>query len=148
MRFRSAWGIPADSIVLAPASASFTADAFIEWYITADAYISGGTATWVSPPDTSGISVTPVLVFNSPNLGKDLHFHIQLDKVNTFDGGDLRDIKTNFDQTGWEYDSTGAGGWTAFPATGMPAAYGGNEARYTVQVPLSSGTWYRRVRAG
>jgi len=144
----------ADAIIEQAQAGSVTADAIVAGTIagsfTADAYIPGeglAAAIWVSPADTSTIGAYPVLVFTTPTGGTHpYHFNMQLDKVATFDGGDLRDLKTNVDVTGWEYFD--GGGWQPLPATGMPIAYAGNDARYTVQTPLTTGTWYRRVRAG
>ena len=149
-----AGSVLADAIIEQAQAGSVLADAIVEGTIagsfTADAYIPGeglAAAIWVSPADTSTIGAYPVLVFTTPTGGTNpYHFNMQLDKVATFDGGDLRDLKTNVDVTGWEYFD--GGGWQPLPATGMPIAYAGNDARYTVQVPLTTGTWYRRVRAG
>ena len=157
----------ADATILRTQTGSFPADATFLDTITptgfgVDAWVSGtiedsflvdarigvpATApVWTTPADTVSISASPTLAFNTPDLGGDLHFHMELDKVATFDGVDYRSYKSNFDQTGWEYWD--GGGWQAVPASGMPAAYAGNEARYTISDPLASGTWYRRVRAG
>jgi hypothetical protein len=102
--------------------------------------------TWVSPADGAGIGTTPVLVFTSPVAGVAQHFNLQLDTVDTFDSGNLRDLATNTSQTGWEYWNDSA--WTAFPAGGLASGYSGNDVRHTVQSALSATTWYRRVRAG
>jgi hypothetical protein len=101
---------------------------------------------WSSPADTVSMSATPTLAFTIPALGSAMHFNLQLDTANTFDTGSLRDLMTTTDQTGWEYWNGAA--WTAFPAAGVSNTYAGNDARYTVQTTLGSGTWYRRVRAG
>lgn len=106
---------------------------------------SGG-ATWVSPADAAGVGSTPVLVFNTVVSAVPMHCHMQIDTVNTFNSGNLRDLKTTLSQTGWEYWNNTA--WTAIPSTGIPAAFTGNEARYTVQSALATGVWYRRVRVG
>lgn len=144
----------ADASILVPRTDSLTVDANIFGTVTmdftADARLGEPIQyipTWVSPADTTEISVTPVLVLEMPvDMGKDMFFHIQLDKADTFDTADLRDIKSNLDLAGWEYWNNST--WEAIPASGVPSTYGGNQARHTVQVPLSTGTWYRRVRAG
>ena len=142
----------ADAVVLSSPESSTTFDAELwpdVWGVAFDAVIASdtsGSPVWTTPADTVGISATPSLAFNTPDLGKDLHFHMQLDKVATFDGVDLQEHKSHFDQTGWEYWDGDS--WEPVPATGLPSAFAGNEARYTVQTPLSAGTWYRRVRAG
>jgi hypothetical protein len=93
------------------------------------------------------MGTTPVLVFTSPSSASAQHFHMQLDTANTFNTGALRELRTNVDQTGWEYYSTGLS-WTAFPSSGLAAAQSGRDVRHTVQSALSTNTWYRRVRAG
>jgi hypothetical protein len=102
--------------------------------------------TWVSPADTASMGSTPVLVLDSEVAAVPQHFWMELDTVNTFDSGNLRTLRTDISQTGWEYWNGSA--WTAFPATGLPAGSSGNEVRHTVQSALSTATWYRRVRAG
>lgn len=111
-----------------------------------DAEKSGGAATWISPANHVSMVTTPTLVFQTSVSSADQHFHLQLDKVDTFDGPDLREVKTTHDVTGWEYFNDVF--WAALPTTGLPSIYSGNQVRYTVQTALSTGTWYRRVRAG
>ena len=101
---------------------------------------------WVSPADTASMGTTPVLVLTSPASGSAQHFELQLDTANTFSTGNLRDIRTDLSQTGWEYWNGTA--WTAFPSTGLASTYAGNQVRHTVQSALSATTWYRQVRAG
>jgi len=143
--------VTANAIVEKQISQSITADAVVEKAIsqnvTADAYItSGNVPVWVSPANHSVIDPNPILVFTSPSFSGVAHFHIQLDKVDTFDGGDLRNYKTNHDNTNWEYWDGDS--WEPFPATGLIDTYSGNNCRLTITSPLSSGTWYRRVRKG
>jgi len=146
----------ADAYVKKTTEGSFTADSHVTATLvgnfTADAYIQGlapSNPTWVSPADTATVSATPVLVFEIPSgPAGNYHFHMEIDTANTFDTGNLRSLKTYIDQTGWEYDQTGSGGWVAVPSTGVASTYAGNQARYTVQSPLTTGVWYRRVRAG
>lgn len=109
-----------------------------------DIDVSG--ATWVSPADGAGVGSTPVLVFNTVASANPMHCHMQIDTNSSFNSGNLRDLKTTISQTGWEYWNGTA--WTAIPSTGIPAAYTGNQARYTVQTALATGLWYRRVRVG
>jgi len=115
--------------------------------ISANAGISRiGKPIWVSPADGVDMERKPVLVFQMPNSVGNMHFHMQLDTVDTFDGGDLRELKTNQDLTGWEYYDGDS--WEPFPAAGVANTYAGNNARYTPQTDLSLDIWYRRVRAG
>lgn len=99
---------------------------------------------WVSPDNHAAVTSTPTLTFTTVSFTGVAHFHLELDKANTFDGGDYRSIKTNHGVTGWEYWNGGS--WESFPTTGLSDAYSGNDVRYTVQTELSGGTWYRRVR--
>jgi hypothetical protein len=132
------FALAADSVIKATTETTFTADAEVADVVTSP--------VWTTPADLAPIDTTPTLAFNTPVLPDDMHFHIQLDKVETFDGPDLRNVKSNFDQTGWEYWDGDS--WEPVPASGMPSSFGGNEARYIVSPPLGAGTWYRRVRAG
>lgn len=108
----------------------------------------GGSAapTWVSPADGVPMSNNPVLVFLMPMANAPQHFWLELDTADTFDTGNLRIRRSDLSQTSWEYWDGGA--WVVVPAGGVPVAYVGNEARFTVETPLAVGTWYRRVRAG
>jgi hypothetical protein len=136
-----------DAAVLAPADVSFGVDASISGAISVDAVIYRLIAiTWTTPPDGVSITPTETLAFLTPALNGSQHFEIQLDTVDSFDGPDLRVLKSHYDLAGWEFWDGGA--WVALPVSGMPNTYGGNEARYTIQTPLTGGTWYRRVRAG
>ena len=113
---------------------------------TADAYAMLAPLVWTTPADTVGITATPNLQFQTPSVvGGDMHFEMQLDTVNTFNSGNLRDQKSIVDQTGWQYWNGTT--WVAVPNTGMPHAFAGNEARYN-PASLPNGTWYRRVRLG
>lgn len=107
---------------------------------------TSGTPVWSSPVNHSEIGAVPTLEFTSASFSGNAHFNMELDKVDTFDGGNLRSIKTNVSTTGWEYWDGDS--WEAFPSTGLPDTYSGNNVRYTVQSALSEGTWYRRVRQG
>jgi len=101
---------------------------------------------WTTPADTVTMANQPELKFTMPYLAAPLFFELELDKVATFNGGDLREIRSDLSQTGWDFWNGTT--WEAVAPTGVPAAYAGNEARHTVQTSLSAGTWYRRVRAG
>lgn len=146
----------ADAYISKTTESSFTADSNISATVvgnfTADAYIQGNAPeqpVWVSPADTATVTATPVLVFTIPSgPAGNYHFHMEIDTAATFDTGNLRSLRSHADQTGWEYDSTGAGGWVAVPQAGVASTFAGNQARYTVQNGLSNGTWYRRVRVG
>ena len=124
--------------------------------VSVNAELAAGTGTaygatlpvpvWTTPADTVTMANLPELKFTMPYLAAPLFFELELDKVATFDGGDLREIRSDLSQTGWDFWN--GTGWEAVAPTGVPAAYAGNEARHTVQTSLSAGTWYRRVRAG
>lgn len=147
----------AASVIQAVSTGSFTTDAFVEPYFTVDAYVGGSTAdsftadaaislvgkcVWVSPPDLSGVTATPTLVFTMPVSSGNMHFQIELDT----DSGFSAPTVVQSPGTGWEYWDGDS--WEPIPAAGVPNTFSGNEARYTVQNPLSQATWYRRVRAG
>lgn len=129
---------------------NFTVDATLakagEDSFTVDAELFSEGIAWTVPANLVVIYPMPELTFQTPVSTTPLHFQMQLDKVDTFDGANLRDLESNMDQTNWEYFNDSS--WVALPATGMPAQYTGNPARYRVTSPLSAGTWYRRVRAG
>lgn len=143
-----------DAIVLTTLTGSATLDAIVfktlTQTFTIDAEVTTGveeTATWVSPADGATHSATPELVFLMPAMsGTKLHFQIQLDTVDTFDGANLRTYTSFLNNTGWEYWDGDE--WLQVPTTGVPMAFSGNEARLTVPSALTNGTWYRRVRAG
>lgn len=151
----------ADALVLAVSTGAFTGDAtffsVIGGTFTIDALIPGGAegsatidavigyvgrAVWVSPANTIGMNATPTLVFLMPEASGNMHFQIELDT----DSGFSAPTVVQSPGAGWEYWD--GGGWQPIPSGGVPNTYSGNEARYTVQSPLSQATWYRRVRAG
>jgi len=101
---------------------------------------------WTTPPDLVEIVTSPELKFLMPNLPAAQHFNMQIDTSAAFNTGDLREIRSDLSQVGWDFWN--GAGWEPVAPTGVPAAYVGNEARYTVQTPLATGTWFRRVRAG
>ena len=78
-----------------------------------------------------------------PSSPAPMHFEMQIDDNSGFSSPDV--FLSHVSQTGWEYWNGSA--WTAVPQSGVSQSFSGNEARYTVQTPLS-GTIYRRVRAG
>lgn len=126
-----------DAIVFVSVTGSFGLDSAFE------AAPSGG-PVWTTPLDLAVLTdTTPTLAFMSPVSSNDMHFEIQLDTVDTFDSGDLRVYRSFPDDTGWEYDD---GGWTPISII-LPAAATGSEVRFTVPDALTTGTWYRRVRA-
>jgi len=129
-------------------------------YTAADYPIPAGTVTgtapevwtdapvapvWTSPADGVAMSTTPVLQFTIPSAASAIHFYLELDTADTFDTANLRTYRSDSDQTNWTYDDGDS--WEAVPSGGVATDYIGNDARYTVTSPLSSGTWYRRVRA-
>jgi len=101
---------------------------------------------WTTPADAVAIIPSPELQFIMPDMGGTMHFELELDTVTTFNSVNLQDFRSDLNQTGWDFWNGAA--WVPVPPTGVPAIYAGNEARYTVQTPLSSTTWCRRVRAG
>jgi hypothetical protein len=109
------------------------------------ARITSATIAWVSPADTSPMNITPILQFTSPVAAVPQHFELQLDTVNTFNSGNLRDVLTATSQAGWTYFDGSA--WVSLTSAGLPAAKSGNDVRYSVPTALSMTTWYRRVRA-
>lgn len=116
---------------------SFTANAEIRYV---------GVPVWTTPGDDVEITdTTPTLNFTMPGAVGPMHFWIELDTVDTFDSGAYRVHKSQSDQTGWEYWDGGA--WQPIPQSGVANTYAGNEARYTIQTPLSNTTWYRVVSA-
>lgn len=150
-----------DAVVLTSTATTFTADANIAGTVsssfTLDAQVAGasagvfstdavvslvGACVWVSPANLSGITPTPTLVFRMPEASGNMHFQIELDT----DSGFSDPTVVQSPGPGWQYWD--GGGWQAVPDGGVPNTYSGNEARYTVQSPLSQATWYRRVRAG
>jgi len=143
--------ITSNAVVETTVESSIAVDAVIErsWQqsVTLDATIvCVGTPVWVSPPDTSASGTLPVFVFEIPESVGGMHFKLELDKVNTFDGPDYRLIETWISTTGWEYHD--GVGWQPFPSSGVSNVYSGNECRYTVQVELTSGVWYRKITGG
>lgn len=101
---------------------------------------------WTTPGDGVPMNPQPELKFTIPFSGGDQHFWMELDTAATFDTGDLQVIRSDVDQTGWDFWN--GAGWEAVPVDGVAVAYIGNEGRYTVQADLDGATWYRRVRAG
>lgn len=98
---------------------------------------------------------TFTFIIPNPNQGNsNLHFKIDIDAVNTFDSNVLKVFESRLDQTGWEYDSDGAGSWVNIPHNGVPIittpALIGNQARFTVQTTdkLSGGKLFWKVVAG
>jgi hypothetical protein len=154
-RFATVAGaLTADAISFLTVETSFTADAWVpaevttvEDSFTADAMVPVvGACVWTYPANGAGTSANPELRFTMPSSVGPLFFWLELDTADTFDTGNLRAYKTHLDQTGWSYWD--GGGWQPVPAGGVPAAYGGNEARLIVPDAIASGVWYRRVRAG
>lgn len=102
--------------------------------------------TWTTPADGAPMSATPELKFTIPAASGAQHFWMELDTAATFDTGDLQVIRSDLDQTGWDYWN--GAGWEPVTLAGVPVDYIGNEGRYIVQAGLAGTTWYRRVRAG
>jgi hypothetical protein len=88
----------------------------------------------------------PELKFTIPDADTAQHFWLELDTAATFDTANLRTKRSDLDQTSWDYWDGDS--WEPVPVGGVAVDYVGNEARYTVETPLASGTWYRRVKAG
>jgi hypothetical protein len=152
----SVGGLVADAVLLATRPDSFSADAFVQPFLTVDAFIAGaaegfsadavvglvGKCVWVSPANFAGMTSTPTLVFTMPDAAGDMHFQIELDTDSGFGSPDVFQSPG----TGWEYWDGDS--WEPIPDGGVPNTFSGNDARYAVQTPLSQATWYRRVRAG
>jgi len=125
-----------DSYLISRKSLTHTTNAYINYV---------GIPRWSSPSDEETITdSTPELEFYIPSGSLKIHFEIQLDTVNTFDSGNLREIKSWTDNTNWEYYD--GADWQPFPESGVDPSYSGNKCRYTIQSSLSEGTWYRKVR--
>ena len=107
---------------------------------------SGAVPVWTAPANGVNMSASPDLTFTIPAIGDGIHFWLELDTAATFDTGNLRTYRSDNDQTGWDYWTGGA--WADVPAGGVGSAYAGNDARLSVPTPLSTTTWYRRVKAG
>ena len=108
---------------------------------------SGGAAPiWTTPANGVAMPPNPELKFTIPSMASPMHFNLQLDTVNTFDSGNLRDIRSDLDQTNWAFWDGDS--WEPIPVGGVDESFAGNEARYSVSPDLTSTTWYRRVRAG
>ena len=112
--------------------------------------------TLVSPADGYfDKDETPVFVGTIPNPvagNSRLHFKLEVDTDSDF--GSPTVFESRLSQTGWEYDSDGAGAWTVVPATGVPIPTDptliGNQVRYTIQTTdkLDRDTYNWRMTAG
>jgi hypothetical protein len=138
---------PFDPTVALGAGGQSVSLALIDRTATASAPFVINAPEWTTPANNASMSGLPELKFLIPLMPSDMHFHIQIDTANTYDTGNLREIRSDLDQTGWDFWNGSA--WTAVSAGGVDESFAGNEARYTVQSALSpASTWYRRVRAG
>jgi len=99
---------------------------------------------------------TPQIVGTIPHPKEaysDLHMKVEIATDEGF-GTIERTYESRNDQTGWEYDATGAGGWTPILVTGIPVktenALVGRQWRLTIQTEdrLSTGKKYIRAVAG
>lgn len=128
----------ADALLLQSTAETFSADSYLDVI---------GRPVWTTPGNAVAVGdLTPTLQFYMPTeTSADMYFMIQLDTVNTFDGGDLRTYDTSEDTTGWEYWDGDS--WEPMTAP-LAASWVGSEARFTVPIALAQGTWYRRVRGG
>ena len=143
--------LTADAVLFKAQSATFTADAVLRATQTASFTLDAvtgfvGRCIWTTPENHASMSQTPTLAFLMPASTGPMHFHIELDTVDTFDSPDLRTYLSRTDQTGWEYWDGGA--WQPITQPGVDPSFGGNEARLTIgDPPLTTAIWYRRVRA-
>lgn len=139
----------ADSVLLSQLQLTFTADAALRRIeaqaFTADAeFTIVGRVEWTTPGDSVEIAAeNQAFGFTVPQAPRDISFIIEFDKVSTFDGVDLIRYESYLDQTGWEYNDGSV--WQPMPSSGVPTAYIGNEARFTIPA-LDGGVWYRRIR--
>lgn len=141
----------ADAIVKRTQQGTWSASAIVLGfqggsYSLSASIVTAGVASWTTPVTLVHIQSAPTLGFRMPLMARNMHFQIQLDTVITFDSPDLRVVDSLANSPGWEFWN--GAGWAAIPVAGVPNTFAGNEARYTVQVPLADGTWYRRVRGG
>lgn len=107
-----------------------------------------GAPEWLDPPTNSPditSAVTTLTATIPADLDNDnLHFKVELDTVNTFDGVDLIVAETMFSVVGWEYFD--GSNWLAFPIAGVPQ--GSGQVRYTTTQPLEdTKTYYARIAA-
>jgi hypothetical protein len=151
IRVGAAASFTADAVVFASIAGSFTADATITGGavmggFTADAVINSvSRCIWTTPGNLVQISSTETLAFYMPEVAAgDMHFQIEIDTADDFPSPVV--WTSHSDLAGWEYWDGDS--WESVPQGGVPNTYCGNEARYTIQTPLSEGTYYRRVRAG
>jgi hypothetical protein len=100
---------------------------------------------WVSPGNhATNVSGLVPFVFILPQAQAPMHFELQYDTGSGFNTGNLVTVQSWVSQTRWEYHDGST--WQAFPSGGVPVAYAGNQARYTVPSALAATTWYRRIR--
>jgi hypothetical protein len=99
----------------------------------------------LSPTSGFRVSQTPTFTLESdpdPD-GAPLHFIIELSSTSTFTTI-LYTFNSKDNQTGWQYSTNGGSTWQNIPAGGV--AHGSRfKVRYTVQNPLTIGTYYYRV---
>ena len=141
----------ANAVLKKTISSSFTANAaFVRsgtGSFTADADLQkAGLPVWTTPENLISMITQPVLTFTMPQATGNMFFQIELDTVDTFDSGNYVSYSTWSSVSGWQYWNGST--WQGVPAAGVSNSFSGNEARLTVPVALSPGTWYRRVRVG
>ena len=99
---------------------------------------------------------TPQIIGTIPDMragNSDAHIKIEVSSDSNF-GTIVKTFESNLDQTGWQYDSDGAGAWLNIPFTGIPIVTDptliGNSWRYTVQTEdeLELGNKYLRAYCG
>jgi hypothetical protein len=132
--------VPLDTIVLVSVEGQFGADSVFESGSAQDRCV------WTSPPDMEVLTdTTPTLAFLPPESVRPQHYEMHLDTNGSFNTLDLYVYRSFPDPSGWEFfDGID---WEPLPPTGLDPSDAGAEIRFTVPIPLSSGSWYRRVRA-
>lgn len=98
---------------------------------------------------------TPTFVWTIADMvGGDSKAHFKIEFADNANFSNATVFESRNDQTGWQYDATGSGGWTDVPAAGVDIpstpALVGRQARYTIQQEnaFGLGTQYWRVTQG
>lgn len=138
MHREQAGSLALDSIVLVSVEGQFGLDSALVGDVS--------NPVWTTPADMEQVpDLTPTLAFLSPESVRPQHYEINLDTNGSFNTEDLYVYRSFPDPSGWEFfDGID---WEPLPATGLDPSDAGAEVRFTVPIPLTAGTWFRRVRA-
>jgi len=136
-------GASGDTYLTFSQSVVFTAETVTPTPFSLNAIVTNAWGWTGTPADEAAMGSQPTFTFLTPNPGVyPARFQIQLDTASTFDTANLL---TYGPLDGlWEYWNGSS--WVTFGMDGIPLAYRGNQARFTVPVGLSETTWYRRIR--